>query len=341
VNGPILIVGTMRSGSTLLRLMLDRHEHISIGPESGFMGIATAVHDVPGWRRGERWYAAYGATAEQVDAHIRDLVEDVLGGYAAARGRHRWGDKTPFHVWHLQRMTTLFPDASLLAIVRHPAATLVSTRRWRYTAEDAISKWVRANAEIIHRAVELGSRMAVVRYEDLVLHPDATLGSVLGFLDEPWSEHLLDPTRSAEGVVEGGTRADDPLDPGRVDAWTAELTDVERSLLHRRVPRSLLDILGYELDRPRPVAHAPGLLPLDDVDTDALPAGGKLASGAFDPERERLNALDREELIHRLLKAERRRSATRARWMRGLRRSLFSRHGEASPSTGTPQGGRR
>jgi hypothetical protein len=317
VKGPVLIVGTMRSGSTLLRLMLDRHERLSIGPESGFMGLARAAHDIPGWSRGHAWYERYGATREQVDAHVRALIEDVLGGQAAAHGAARWGDKTPFHVWHLEDMVRLFPDAALVGIVRHPGATLVSTRRWRYTPEDAISKWVRANAEIVRRAHAFGpGRMRVIRYEDLVLSPRPTLTSLLELLEEPWSDRMLQEQRSASEIVEGGTRADAPLDPGRIDAWTREITRRERRLMATRVPTGLLDALGYDLSRPRPVSGAPGALDLADVDLSGVPDGGKRAAGAFDPEREALLHLDREELVHRLLKSERRRTASRRRVLR-------------------------
>jgi hypothetical protein len=338
MRGPVLIVGTMRSGSTLLRVMLDRHEHLSIGPESGFMGLVTAAYSIPGWSRGHAWYERYGATRREVDGHLRALIEDVLGRHASARGASRWGDKTPFHVWHLEDLARLFPDAALVGIVRHPGATLVSTRRWRYTPEDAISKWVRANAEIVRRAHAFGpDRMRVVRYEDLVLAPRPTLASLLELLEEPWSDRLLEEHRSAPQVVEGGTRADAPLDPQRVDAWTREITRHERRLLRRRVPGGLLETLGYDLAQARPVSGAPGAVDLREVDLTGVPDGGKRASGAFDPEREALTRLDREELVHRVLKAERRRAADRRRLLRAVRGRSRTLLGGAAPAARGPR----
>lgn len=337
MRGPVLIVGTMRSGSTLLRLMLDRHERLSIGPESGFMGLARAAYDIPGWSRGQAWYERYGATRDRIDEHVRAIVEDVLGGHAAERGAARWGDKTPFHVWHLEDLVRLFPDAALIGIVRHPGATLVSTRRWRYTPEDAISKWVRANAEIVRRAHAFGpDRMRVVRYEDLVLAPRPTLTALLELLEEPWSDRLLEEHRSGGGIVEGGTRADAPLDPQRIDAWTSEVTRHERRLMDERVPAGLLAALGYDLRDPVPVRGAPGAVDLREVDLTDVPSGGKQATGAFDPERTALLELSREELVHRLLKAERRRTASRRRVLRavGGRARAALLHGAATVTKG-------
>ena len=57
-DGPIFMVGTMRSGSTLFRLILDAHPRISISEETGFMGALAAAKASeldaprPGWFRG-------------------------------------------------------------------------------------------------------------------------------------------------------------------------------------------------------------------------------------------------------------------------------------------------
>ena len=47
VGGPVFIVGTMRSGSTLLRLILDSHPNIAIAPETAFTDALAAVRDNP------------------------------------------------------------------------------------------------------------------------------------------------------------------------------------------------------------------------------------------------------------------------------------------------------
>ncbi len=52
LDRPIFICGTMRSGSTLFRLILDSHPNISISEETGFMGALTATKRIPNWQHG-------------------------------------------------------------------------------------------------------------------------------------------------------------------------------------------------------------------------------------------------------------------------------------------------
>lgn len=68
---PIFILGTQRSGTTLLRLMLDSHEHISIGFESGFMIAVDTIKRLPNWNYGKDWYRRYGMEEEDLNARIR------------------------------------------------------------------------------------------------------------------------------------------------------------------------------------------------------------------------------------------------------------------------------
>jgi hypothetical protein len=328
----------MRSGSTLLRLCLDSHPNLAIGPESGFMGAAEALHTIPGWSLGEGWYRRLGIDDADHDQRVAAFFDEMFSGYAAAKGKTRWGDKTPFHTWHINNMARLFPEASFVGIVRHPGATVASTRRWRYDLDDAISKWTRATTEILRRAVELGpSRFAICRYEDLVLAPEPTLRSLLDFLGEPWSEAVMHHERQGSQIVEGGTNTGDAIDPSRVAKWVAEMTNAERRLLATRVPASLDRILGYQHDDPMPRDVGQGLWSLDGADLSGLPHG-KYDSVDLDPLRRSLPT-DADELAHRLAKAERKLAQTRVRARAGratrrLMRDLFSR---ARPATGSPK----
>jgi hypothetical protein len=325
MTSPVFIIGTMRSGSTLLRLMLDSHPNLSIGPESGFCRAVESIERIPDWGLGADWWARYDLTLEELDEHIRTFYDGIFSAHAASRGKKRWGEKTPFHVWHVPTLLRVFPDAQVVGIVRHPGATLVSTRKWGYTPEDAISKWVRANAEILRRAHEQPpARFQVVRYEDLVRHPRISMESLLAFLGEPWDESVLrhaevQREQRAPERVEGGTRPADPVDAARADLWQELITPAERRLMEQRIPTELLRVLGYDLEdaSPLPRARVEGAaIRVDAVDLKALP-DGKLAAGAFDPERATLPT-DPEELRHRLLRAERTLARLRTRRRRRL-----------------------
>src|SRR3954463_2695033 len=96
-GGPIFVVGTMRSGSTLFRLVLDAHPHIAIPEETGFMGALAATKQIPGWRHGRGWFERIGWSEAEFDARLRDFYSGLFERHARSQGKQRWGEKTPMH----------------------------------------------------------------------------------------------------------------------------------------------------------------------------------------------------------------------------------------------------
>jgi Sulfotransferase domain. len=168
----------------------------------------------------------------------------------------RWGDKTPWRAWHLREISRLFPDAVFLAMVRQPGAVATSVSdRFQLSFICGIRHCANTTKEQVQRAAELGDRLLLVRYEDLVTDPETTLREIFAWLEEPWSQRLLEHHRvhSERGTpqrVEGMTRSDQPIDSGRIAAWADTRTDVELAELRRRVGR-LGDFYGYDLSDPR------------------------------------------------------------------------------------------
>src|SRR3954463_2747471 len=71
--GPIFILGSQGSGSTLLRLMLDSHENIAIPQETGFLRLVAAHRWVPYWEFGDRWAERLGLTPEDLDRRLGEF----------------------------------------------------------------------------------------------------------------------------------------------------------------------------------------------------------------------------------------------------------------------------
>src|SRR3954453_22692811 len=217
-EGPVFIVGTMRSGSTLFRLILDAHPRIAISEETGFMGGLAAAKHIPNWRHGQNWFERLGYSEQEFDARVREFYSGMFERHAHSQGKKRWGEKTPFHSRHIAQMARVFPDSVFVGIVRHPGAVVHSlTRKFHYGIEDATAYWDSTNKEILRRGLELGGdRFALVRYEDLVLHPEETLRELVDWLGEPWSDDLLrhanvQAARGAPRISAGNTRTRDPI----------------------------------------------------------------------------------------------------------------------------------
>ena len=247
-SGPVFVVGSMRSGSTLLRLVLDSHPDIAIGAETGFMRGLRAVKDIPNWRAGNRWYERLGWTEPEIDERLREFYGGLFERYAAAQGKPRWGEKTPFHTEHVPEMARVFPDAVFVGIVRHPGAVASSLRKnfhWRFP--DGLEYWTRINDALVRSGTELGDRFTLCRYEDLVLEEEPVLRALVGWLGERWDpcmlqHHRVQREKGARGA-EGGTRADVPVEPERAVRWADSLDD--HDVLALQDTAALAGFFGY------------------------------------------------------------------------------------------------
>jgi hypothetical protein len=251
---PILILGANGSGTTLLRLMLDSHERIAIPQETGFLRLALAHEWVPYWPLGDQWHTNLGLTDDDLIAKLAEFYGGLFASYAESRGKQRWGDKTPFHVWHLELATRLFPDLQVIGIVRHPGAVVSSLRRrFRRPLPRATKHWKRSTKALIQGAADLGDRCVLLRYEDLVQAPEATMRPLLEWLGEPWSDRVLshhEVQRSAGAATEaeGFTRTDTPINTAHISDWENHLRG---AALARVVTKTgeLAAFLGYDAGR--------------------------------------------------------------------------------------------
>ena len=254
-GGPIFIVGPLGSGTTLMRLIVDCHENIAIAQETSIMRAYLAHKWIPFHRHGGDWYGRLGWSDDELDARMREFYGGMFERFAARQGKARWGDKTPWHAWHLREISRLFPDAVFLAMVRQPGAVATSTsERFRLSFNGGVVHWVNTTTEQVQRASELGDRLLLVRYEDLVTDSETTLREILAWLGEPWSDrllehHLVHSERGTAQRVEGMTRSDVPIDPSRIASWAEVATGVQRAELRSTVGR-LADFYGYDLSDP-------------------------------------------------------------------------------------------
>ena len=258
-GGPIFIVGAMGSGTTLLRLVLDSHEHIAIPQETGFMRAYAAHLHTPFKASGRGWTKRLGWSPKERDELLGELYDTLFMRYAEQHGKRRWGEKTPLHTWHIDGIARMFPDARFIGLIRHPAASVSSNiNRFHLTLGRTGTHWARYTGEIVRQAARLGDRFALLRYEDLVMDPEPLLRELLGWLDEPWSDvvlqhHAVQGARPGEMKVEGQARRDEPIDAERIGRWKETLPVAQQRWVAERLARRA-EFFGYDLDQPAPVA---------------------------------------------------------------------------------------
>jgi hypothetical protein len=253
---PIFVIGSPRSGTTLLRLILDSHPRISCGEETHFLRDLEAIV-------GRNWHlvATYGLDRAWWLARIRALYGDFQAEVLARSGKARWAEKDPTYTLHLEFIEELFPDALYVHLLRDGHDVVASFRdRWGYlsatrAARGEWARYVRAARALEKRLPT--TRFLELRYEDLVRQPEAQGRRLFEFLGEDWHPAVLelDPTAhqatdryqwfTAQRREAGGDTA--TIYRSRVGTGGDSLDPFLRTML-RRLHGPLLAELGY-LDR--------------------------------------------------------------------------------------------
>ncbi len=254
-KGPIFVMGSMGTGTTLLRLVLDSHHAIAIPPETGFMRAYKANRFIPFKWTGRNWAKRLGWSDEELDVELRHFYDRLFMRYVEQHGKRRWGEKTPLHIWHWDAMARVFPDAVFVAIVRHPGASIASNmNRWKFGLTRASDHFERYTRELLRMTAVQRKRTVLLRYEDLLLQPEPVLRELIAWLGEEWTDdvlahHKVQAGRGGKEVVEGRNRVSDPLDVSRISKWTKTLGEGRQVRLDERFGR-LVEFLGYSMTDP-------------------------------------------------------------------------------------------
>jgi len=206
---PILVLGCHRSGTSLFRRCLDSHSRIACPAETLFLESLAKLLEYP---HAEDGFAAIGMSRQDATDDLRQLVDRWMRRHAAMQDKPRWADKSPGVLAHLDGLAELLGDrAQYVALVRDGmdvAYSLGSARpRWwqlepfvqgdgdLYLA--AARYWADRNRRLRTFVDRDPHRVHVVRYEDLVARPEATLRGVFRFLGERFEPEVLDFNRHA------------------------------------------------------------------------------------------------------------------------------------------------
>src|SRR4051812_48323759 len=252
--------------------MLDAHPHLAVPAETGFMRLVTAHRWVPFWELGADWHRRLGVSDDEMDRRLGEFYGGLFAEDATSQGATRWGDKTPLHVWHVDHLRRLFPDAGFLGIVRPPVGAGGSmARRFDRRIARATGHWVGSTREIVRQAAALGDGFALLRYEELTREPESVMRALLDWLGEPWSDGVLSHHEGAGDrprVVDGGTRTADAIDAGRNDRWRRWLDEAARTDVMVQAGE-WGRFLGYDADPSQaltPIWGSPPLVLGNDVD---------------------------------------------------------------------------
>lgn len=251
-NAPLYIIGSPRSGTSLLRLMLTCHREVSIPPEGHFflwleekyrnsafpeasMQFIDALVET---KKFETWgiekQALQMLFEEHAPLNFRDAVTLVYCSYGILKGRSEfryWGDKNKLWKEKLYNVLTYFPDSKFVHIARDGRDVACSFKdmsakgmsSFKYGPRtldriDVIAEHWATNINFIQKflaALKI-EQYITIRYEDLIIAPRQTLTCVSEFLQLEFSESMLDYAKR---------NREDKLEPKETMLWKLKLNE--------------------------------------------------------------------------------------------------------------------
>ncbi|GFS21732.1 protein-tyrosine sulfotransferase 1 [Elysia marginata] len=259
-QSPLIFIGGMpRSGTTLMRAMLDAHPDVRCGEETRviprILGIRTQ------WSRSaveKRRLDEAGVTDEVIDSAVKSFILEIIAKHGEAAPH--LCNKDPFTLKSTFYLTRLFPNAKFLLMIRDGRAVVHSiiSRQVTISGFDlksyrtSLTKWNQALDIMYSQCLRVGQAKCMpVYYEQLALHPREWMVRILKFLDIPWNESVMHheqfidkPGGIALSKTEKSTdQVIKPVNSGALSNWVGHIPeDVVRDMA---VIAPMLRTLGY------------------------------------------------------------------------------------------------
>ena len=270
------IVGSARSGTTLLRVMLNAHSEVAVPPESRFI---TELHDgdeveKDAWLEGlaaHPRFEAWNLPIEDVRVRLNGLparvayplaVDAAFSAFAAHRGKSLCGDKTPRYIEDIPLLARLFPEARFVHMVRDGRDVAMSYADVPFGPK-TVAKVARLWSERVAKGMEAGAaipdRYLEVSYEDFVAHPETKMKSVCGFIGIEFEAEMLDYAHRARSeVLPRAARYNPRVMSNDIIArrsWTRDMPAFQVEVFES-IAGDMLEHLGYERRYRKPRARA-------------------------------------------------------------------------------------
>jgi Sulfotransferase family len=270
-SGPpqFLIVGTPRSGTTLVQRLASELDGVSIPPETHFFRLFA-----PGLLRRQR-FPLRGAelvgelrafseledlqgvdldperTAESLGGEARTAME-LFGGIVRALGgdAELYGEKTPSHLRWWRELSAANQELRFVAVVRDPRAVVASYfEAWGERPHSVIAeRWAIDHRSLRAARDALGKRFLVLRYEEVVAAPDVARGALSSFLGKPRGDASAEAETPLHLPWETWkTRSSGPVTTERIEGWREVLPTTVTSEIET-IAADEMRAFGYAVD---------------------------------------------------------------------------------------------
>jgi LPS sulfotransferase NodH len=215
IENPVFIVGHSRSGSTLLASVLGRHSNIYSMPETHFCGASYAGNFVKRWIARKSVESLVEFTVRKnirlkdvefsetdVASYLnklrrpreKDVLDAIFASVLSGRKEKRIIEKTPYHIEHIDRLLSWYPDAKIICILRDGRDAIQSLMDAPWThcnAQKHAAYWSWCVREAKKKSVTNPLNVIAIRYEDFITEPTEIVKKVLDFIGEEFQESLV------------------------------------------------------------------------------------------------------------------------------------------------------
>lgn len=268
---PFFVVGSARSGTTLLRLMLNAHRAVAVPPESRFITEIQYSNDpidterflsaLGSNKRFEAWDLPPETVREEIGSDrvpYADAIAAAYRSYARVHGKNRWGDKTPRYVEHIPFISGLFPNARFIHLIRDGRNVALSYGNVPFGPKNvakAAALWeLRVSKGCRDGRALGGGRYLEIRYEDLVEDAAGEARDICDFLELEFDPGMLEYTeRAKDAVLDRAARFNPNVtkEPTTTRSWEQEMPE-KHVAIFEAIAGDCLSELGYRRRYPRP-----------------------------------------------------------------------------------------
>ena len=195
---PIFLIGFPRSGTTLLDTILRCHPSINVLEEMPI--IENIIYDIR--KKTNRDLNKLKTISENFLIELRNSYYDTRKKYIEKEDLNKtYIDKMPLNIIFVGEILRIFPNAKFILALRHPCDCVLSSFMQTFKLNDAMTNFLdlKDAANLYDSVMDLWTKYLKVfsinfysvKYEDVVSEFDKTIGSILEFLELPWSDNVL------------------------------------------------------------------------------------------------------------------------------------------------------
>ena len=269
------IVGSARSGTTLLRLILNAHPQVAVPPESRFITELwtgreeVEVDDFLTSLGEHRLFRVWNITIDEVRRELGDAqrvpypdaVEAAYRAWARAKHKDCWGDKTPRYIENIPLLAKLWPEAKFVHQIRDGRNVVLSYADVPFgpkTLGKAADLWAKRVTAGLTEGRKLGpERYLEIRYEEFVANPASQAKTLCDFLGIDFDPDMLDYAEKARTDILPRAARYNPhvAEPPKASlrAWEDQMPERDVAMFEA-IAGDVLSMLEYPRRFPEPSA---------------------------------------------------------------------------------------